>query len=173
MREEHRELLPRYLHILFDLCIAGVTTSTTPLDPSTQEPPEKYLELANLIVTQVLMMVTDEAHLSSEEHQMFHSDGAADAVPTAGIPTQQPPRQTPRLQLRQPPCISYPYPPAELVHLATVSFNLAVELYSKSKDEDCRRWAWRAIRLAKSMNDDQGRKLASMFLRRLDDLFCG
>lgn len=161
MREEHRELLPRYLHILFDLCIAGVTTSTTPLDPSIQEPPEKYLELAKLIVTQVLMMVTDEAHLSSEEHQMFHSDGAADAVPTAGIPTQQP------------PCISYTYPPAELVHLATVSFNLAVELYSKSKDEDCRRWAWRAIRLAKSMNDDQGRKLASMFLRRLDDLFCG
>lgn len=163
MHQKHRKLLPHYLHILFDLCVAGATSNLeNPINPETEDPPSRYLELAKLVIDQVLTTVAEEAHLLSEEHQISHAyDPLPDIFLTGGI------------TIKQPPCIPCPYPPAELVHLATVSFNLAVDFYEKCLDEDCRRWARRAIRLAESMDDDEGRKLASMFRRRLDDLFCG
>lgn len=102
------------------------------------------------------MSAADEAHLDSEDHRMQH-------VPL-GVTVDAYTRVN---------CQRYPYPSAELAHLATVSFNQAMDLYKDAKDKDCQRWAKKAIRLAESMNDDEGKRLAALFRGRLNGLFRG
>ncbi|KAL4867720.1 hypothetical protein BDV12DRAFT_197999 [Aspergillus spectabilis] len=47
------------------------------------------------------------------------------------------------------------YPAEELHWLATTAFNRAVEFYLVSADEDCRRWAGKAIALAELITEDR------------------
>lgn len=100
------------------------------------------------------MTAADEAHIDSEEHRMQHA--LLDAAPGEQTGSR---------------CEHYPYPPAELAHLATVSFNQAMDFYKDAQDRHCRRWAKKAIRLAEAMKDDEGQRLAAMFRNRLRDLF--
>lgn len=153
-----REKFPCYLHVLFDLCISGASPNqpAAPSDPSVEDPPEAYLTIAESVIDQALMTAVDEAYIDSEEHRMQHAlcDAAAEDQTKS-------------------PCEHYPYPPAELAHLATVSFNQAMDFYRDAQDRHCRRWARKAIRLAEAMRDGEGLRLAGMFRDRLQDLFRG
>lgn len=68
-------------------------------------------------------------------------------------------------------CGQFPYPKEELVHLAIVAFNQAVDFYSKERDVECRRWAQKAIRLAEVADSADGTELATDLRRRLAALF--
>ena len=48
-----------------------------------------------------------------------------------------------------------PYPPEEIAWLSSTAFNRAVDFYSSSQDEACRRWAGKALEIA-SLSDDGG-----------------
>lgn len=143
--------------------MVGATASqpTTPLDPSLYDPPETYLELAEGVIDQALQSAADEAHLNTEEHRAQHA--LYDASNTNNSVQ----------------CAHYPYPAAELEHLATVTFNQAMDFYKDEKDDMCRRWARKAVRLAEAMGDDnggesgEGAELAGVFRKRLNDLYRG
>lgn len=131
---------------------------TTPPDPSLQDPPETYLELAEAVIDQALQRAADEAHANTDDHRAQH----ALFDPADGARAVQ--------------CTHYPYPASELEHLATVTFNQAMDFYKDEKDEECRRWAKKAIRLAEAMYDDggeggDGANLAGVFRKRLHELF--
>lgn len=48
------------------------------------------------------------------------------------------------------------YPNEELEWLATTAFNRAMDFYLASADEDCRRWAGKAIEIADEVKYNQG-----------------
>lgn len=155
---ELRESFPHYLHVLFDLCISGATPTkpTTLPDPSVQDPPETYLKIAESVIDQALMTAADEAYNVSEEHRTQHA--------LWDVATEEQTGSS---------CEHYPYPPAELAHLATMSFNQAMDFYMEAQDRHCRRWAKKTIRLAEAMKNDEGQRLAAMFRDRLRNLFRG
>lgn len=62
---------------------------------------------------------------------------------------------------------STPYPKDELQWLATTAFNRAVEFFLVSADEECRRWAGKAIALADSISGDDGCELGRLLRRNL------
>ncbi|BCS26477.1 uncharacterized protein APUU_51188S [Aspergillus puulaauensis] len=62
---------------------------------------------------------------------------------------------------------STPYPKDELQWLATTAFNRAVEFFLVSADEECRRWAGKAIALADSISGDDGGELGRLLRRNL------
>lgn len=49
-----------------------------------------------------------------------------------------------------------PYPDAELEWLATMAFNRAVDFYRDSADEECKRWAGKAIEVADLVSGEGG-----------------
>lgn len=51
---------------------------------------------------------------------------------------------------------SYDYPNEELEWLATMTFNRAIDFYLVSADEECRRWAEKAIEVADLVGYNQG-----------------
>ncbi|KAL2872744.1 uncharacterized protein BJX67DRAFT_376535 [Aspergillus lucknowensis] len=57
---------------------------------------------------------------------------------------------------RDNPIVRAQYPKEELEWLATVSFNRAVEFFLMSADEECNRWARKAIALADLIEEDRG-----------------
>ncbi|OJJ58951.1 hypothetical protein ASPSYDRAFT_45368 [Aspergillus sydowii CBS 593.65] len=65
---------------------------------------------------------------------------------------------------------STPYPKDELQWLATTAFNRAVEFFLVSADEECRRWAGKAIALADSISDDDNGELGRLLRRNLAKL---
>lgn len=143
--------------------MVGATSNppATPVDPSLYDPPETYLELAEGVIDQALQSAVDEAYLNTEEHRAQHALYDASNGDSA-------------VQ-----CTHYPYPAPELEHLATVTFNQAMDFYKDEKDEECRRWARKAVRLAEAMDDDEGGesdegvKLAGVFRKGLNDLYRG
>lgn len=62
---------------------------------------------------------------------------------------------------------STPYPKDELQWLATTAFNRAVEFFLVSADEECRRWAGKAIALADLISGDDGCELGRLLRRNL------
>lgn len=142
--------------------MVGATSNpvTTPPDPSLQDPPEGYLELAEAVIDQALQTAADETHVNTDDHRAQH----ALFDPSDGTRAVQ--------------CAHYPYPAPELEHLATVAFNQSMDFYKEEKDEECRLWTKRAIRLAEAMYDDEGRggdgvSLAGVFRKKLHELFRG
>lgn len=110
--------------------------------------------MAEMVVDQAITTAYDEAYINSEEHREQHKIFDASIGTNSGTP-----------------CHHVPYPPAELEHLATVTFNQALDFYKEEKDGDCRRWTQKAIRLAELMGSDEGERLAGMFRDRLKRLF--
>lgn len=50
----------------------------------------------------------------------------------------------------------YDYPNEELEWLATMTFNRAIDFYLVSSDEECRRWAGKAIEVADLVGYNHG-----------------
>ncbi|GES57082.1 Zn cluster transcription factor Rds2 [Aspergillus terreus] len=61
--------------------------------------------------------------------------------------------------------LSTRYPDDEINWLASVAFNRAVDFYLVSTDEDCHRWAQKAIELADCIDDEVSRGMLGRLLR--------
>lgn len=150
----------RYLHELFELCITS-TALSEPLPRNSLlvrfcecrgkfERGQVYLILAERVLDQAIRTAEDEAYMNSdvhrEQHQLWNEAHEDD------------PRYF---------CNSVLYPTEELEYLAIRSFNQAAELYADGRDEDCRRWAKKAIHVAELMGNDEGKTLAETLRARL------
>ncbi|OQE34720.1 hypothetical protein PENCOP_c016G07080 [Penicillium coprophilum] len=62
------------------------------------------------------------------------------------------------------------YPVAELLKISSVAFNKATDFYRATRDEDCQRWAKKAIRIAQLAPGLQARQLAQTLQTRLGSL---
>lgn len=62
------------------------------------------------------------------------------------------------------------FPAAELMHVSLLAFNKAVEFYREARDEDCQRWAQKAINLARLVPGISGETLVTTLQGRLDTL---
>lgn len=65
------------------------------------------------------------------------------------------------------------YPVDELLWLATMVFNRAVDFYRFSEDGNCRRWAGKAIELAELADKDGNYELRQLLRRKLGLLGLG
>lgn len=63
-----------------------------------------------------------------------------------------------------------PFPAAELMHVSLLAFNKAVEFYREGQDEDCQRWAQKAINLARLVPGVSGESLVTTLQGRLATL---
>ncbi|KAJ6014105.1 hypothetical protein N7540_008696 [Penicillium herquei] len=161
------DFIPYLLHILYDLCTdrssAFHRVPSLEEDFNLESRPHNlegranaeegtltYLEIAELVLDQAILLTDDAKYLRSSEHQAVHHA----ALETQGHSV----------------CHNLAYPPRELAYLARSSFNQAMDFYSEEKDEDYRRWAEKAIQLAERMEDEDGANLVQLFKRRLDGL---
>lgn len=144
-----RQYLPHYLRCLFQLAISP-ESATSPTSGSSSSPTTTTgdLELAETVLDQVILLAMHEAYLASPDHAAIHS------------PDQE----------GGPLCFHFPYPAEELVRFATISFNQAADFYRASRDEDCRRWAEKAIQVATLIDGPTGEKLVNLLRERLRNL---
>lgn len=158
-----RVACPYYLHELFELCITD-TVLSEPLPRNSFlvgfcecrgkfERGQVYLILAERVLDQAIRTADDEAYMNSEVHREQHQ--------LWNEAHEDDPRYL---------CNSVLYPTEELEFLAIRSFNQAAELYADGRDEDCRRWAKKAIHVAELMDNDEGRTLAETLRARLATL---
>ncbi|KOS41333.1 hypothetical protein ACN38_g7798 [Penicillium nordicum] len=150
-QRDFRVSLPRYLHCLFALAILPV-----------QQP--DYLEFINLdvemadpeVAEDVLDKILEMANEEAEEdvnHEGFSTQYGQDIMHTGS-------------ELRE----MFTYPAAELIKIATVAFNKATDFYRATQDEDCQRWANKAIEIAQLVPGAQGRQLVETLQNRLGGL---
>jgi hypothetical protein len=62
------------------------------------------------------------------------------------------------------------YPAPELIKMASEAFNKATDFYRVARDEDCKRWANKAIRIARQVPGTQGQALVQTLEGRLGSL---
>ncbi|KAK4866066.1 hypothetical protein LT330_008806 [Penicillium expansum] len=145
---DFRVSLPRYLHCLFTLAIAPAQDPNSPeiafLDVNMADP-----EVAEEVLDKVLAMATEEVAVE-EGHNAQHGLNA--------------------IQAGSELCEVFTYPAAELIKIATVAFNKATDFYRATQDEDCQRWANKAISIAQLVPSDQGKQLVNTLQTRLGSL---
>ncbi|KAJ5729437.1 uncharacterized protein N7483_003945 [Penicillium malachiteum] len=161
------DFIPYLLHVLFELCTDGssafhrVPSLAEDFDlesrphnmearANSEEGTFSYLEIAELVLDQALTLIDEGKYLRSSTHQEMHRA----ALETEGHSV----------------CHNLVYPPSELAYLARASFNQAMDFYSEEKDEDYKRWAEKAIKLAEKMENEDGANLVQLFKRRLEGL---
>lgn len=148
-QRDFRVSLPRYLHCLFTLAIAPVQYTSTYgiacLDVEMADP-----KVAEEVLDKVLAMADEEAGVEEDEHNEQHGLNAIQA----------------RSELGE----MFTYPAAELIKIATMAFNKAVDFYRATQDEDCQRWADKAIRIARLVPGSQGNLLVNTLQTRLGSL---
>ena len=64
----------------------------------------------------------------------------------------------------------FTYPTGELLTIATMSFNKAIDFYRATRDEECHRWADKAIHVAQLVPGAQGKALVNVLQTRLGSL---
>jgi len=154
LNESLRIACSRYLHVLFQLCITGATSSEPPPENSPIfEFCQSYLTLAEWVIDQAIATAGDEAYINGEAHREQHQ-----------LWNETHPDNP------EPFCTRNLYPPEELEYLAIHSFNQAADFYKDEQDDDCHRWAKKAIRMAELMGNDEGKILAEMLRTRLATL---
>ncbi|TQB74559.1 hypothetical protein MPDQ_004665 [Monascus purpureus] len=117
---------PRYIHSLFHLCISTPTEQTN----------HSKTKLAESILFHALTLARQARNASTT---ITSTDTTSPTTTAAAATTTTGPD---------------PYPDEELEWLATVTFNRAVDFYLTFAEEDCKRWAGRAIELADLLDDD-------------------
>lgn len=151
-----RKYLPRWLRIYYDLCFSDEADDQV-FDPEEFDMDGEYpmldkdcLHLAECVLNQVLCLMEDEEYLKGHTHQASHlvTDSETGDVKST-------------------PCEQHTYPDDELEYLAVRAFNQALDYFAEGKDEDCKRWASKSIRLAEGMGDQKGASLAEDFRGRL------
>ncbi|KAJ5973061.1 Meiosis specific protein SPO22 [Penicillium vulpinum] len=136
--------LPRYLHCLFTLAIAPAKDTDVSgvafLDVEMADS-----KVAEEVLDQILAMADEGGGV--EEHQALNSIQAGLGLSNV-----------------------FTYPAAELIKIATVAFNKATDFYRATRDEDCQRWAGKAIRIAQLAPGTQGTQVVNMLQSRLGSL---
>ncbi|KAJ5463934.1 Meiosis specific protein SPO22 [Penicillium sp. IBT 31633x] len=126
-----RVCLPRYLHCLFMLAIAPAPYSTTVPEFAPFDVEMVDAGVAEEVLDQVIVMAEYGANLETEgqvdQNDLF-AQPDSELYPFRG---------------------NFTYPSAELTKIASVAFNTATDFYRATKDEDCQRWANKAIRVAR------------------------
>ncbi|KAJ5053094.1 sporulation-specific protein 22 [Penicillium rubens] len=147
-QRDFRVSLPHYLHCLFGLAIAPVqyTTSsgTASLDVEMADP-----EVAEEVLDEVLAMADKEAGVEESAH-LQHGLHAIQAKSELGE--------------------VFTYPAVELMQIASMAFNKAADFYRATQDEDCQRWADKAIRISQLVPGAQGKQLVKALQNRLGSL---
>ncbi|KAJ5260252.1 hypothetical protein N7505_009633 [Penicillium chrysogenum] len=147
-QRDFRVSLPHYLHCLFGLAIAPVqyTTSsgTASLDVEMADP-----EVAEEVLDEVLAMADKEAGVEESAH-LQHGLHAIQAKSDLGE--------------------VFTYPAVELMQIASMAFNKATDFYRATQDEDCQRWADKAIRISQLVPGAQGKQLVKALQNRLGSL---
>ncbi|KAJ5394574.1 uncharacterized protein N7487_012215 [Penicillium crustosum] len=147
-QRDFRISLPRYLHCLFSLAITPV-------------PQPDYLEFVCLdvemthpeVAEEVLDKILGMANEADITHEGFNTQHNLNTMHTGS-------------EL----CEVFTYPAAELIKVATVAFNKATDFYRATQDEDCQRWANKAISIAQLVPGAQGKQLVEMLQTRLGSL---
>ncbi|KGO73909.1 Meiosis specific protein SPO22 [Penicillium italicum] len=147
-QRDFRVSLPRYLHCLFTLAIAPAQDPIGPefalLDVNMADP-----EVAEEVLDKVLTMANEEVAVE-EGHNAQHGLSAIQVGSDLGE--------------------VFTYPAAELIKIATVAFNKATDFYRATQDEDCQRWANKAISIAQLVPGAQGKQLVTTLQTRLGSL---
>ncbi|KAJ5505097.1 Meiosis specific protein SPO22 [Penicillium fimorum] len=147
-QRDFRVSLPRYLHCLFSLAVGPPrhinTTGIDFLDVTMAD-----AEVAEEVLDRVLAIGDKEAGVEEVKHEQEDLNSIQ-----------------PNSTLRD----EFTYPAAELIKIAMVAFNKATEFYRATRDEDCQRWANKAIRIAQLAPGLQGRQLVQTLQTRLGSL---
>lgn len=109
-------------------------------------------EVAEDVLDKILEMANEEAE-EDVNHEGFSTQYGQDIMHTGS-------------ELRE----MFTYPAAELIKIATVAFNKATDFYRATQDEDCQRWANKAIEIAQLVPGAQGRQLVETLQNRLGGL---
>jgi hypothetical protein len=149
-QRDFRVSLPRYLHCLFTLAITPVQEEDyfefISLDIEMADP-----EGAEEVLDKILAMANEEADVKQEEGLNAQ----------LGLNTMHTGSEL---------CEVFTYPAAELIKIATVAFNKATDFYRATQDEDCQRWANKAISIAQLVPGAQGKQLVETLQTRLGSL---
>lgn len=150
LQRDFRVSLPRYLHCLFALAITPVQEEDyfefVSLDVEMADP-----EVAEEVLDKILAMANEEADFKQEEG--LNAQHSLNTMHTGS-------------EL----CEVFTYPAAELIKIATVAFNKATDFYRATRDEDCQRWANKAISIAQLVPGAQGKQLVETLQTRLGSL---
>ncbi|CAG8897027.1 unnamed protein product [Penicillium egyptiacum] len=148
-QRDFRASLPRYLHCLFTLAIGPVqNTSSSGIACLDVEMADS--EVAEEVLDKVLAMADEEAGVEGDAHIAEHGLHAIQA----------------KSELAE----VFTYPAAELIQIATMAFNKAVDFYRVTRDADCQRWADKAIRISQLVPGAQGKLLVGTLQKRLGSL---
>ncbi|KAJ5392935.1 hypothetical protein N7465_011909 [Penicillium sp. CMV-2018d] len=149
-QRDFRVSLPRYLHCLFSLAITPVQQADylefVCLDVEMADP-----VVAEEVLDKILAMANEEADVKQEEGLNAQH----------GLSTMHTGSEL---------CGVFTYPAAELIKIATVAFNKATDFYRATQDEDCQRWANKAISIAQLVPGAQGKQLVEKLQTRLGSL---
>ncbi|CAI7602637.1 unnamed protein product [Penicillium glandicola] len=151
-QRDFRVSLPRYLHCLFTLAIEPVEDTKNPgfasLDVEMADP-----EVAEEVLDKVLAIADEEPAIEEDGHNGHDGQQSLNALQFDS-------------ELRE----VFTYPAQELLKIATVAFNKATDFYRVTRDEECQRWAGKAIRIAQLVPGAQGRLLVKTLETRLGSL---
>lgn len=159
-----KTLRPRHLRCLFQLALNACSNAN--LGQSEHEaivssdhpaPHETALNLAESVLDEAIALTLAGLSVPTKTHPqrskrgqrapLYFSSGQQVEIETEPASTTNVSAQT----------LPSRYPDEELEWLATMTFNRAVDFYLASMDEECRRWAGKAIELADLMQKDEGR----------------
>lgn len=107
-------------------------------------------EVAEEVLDKILAMADEEAAVAEERYGTQHSLNA--------------------IQVGSEMDYMFTYPAGELINVATMSFNKAIDFYRATRDQDCQRWAEKAIRVAQLVPGAQGKALVNVLQIRLGSL---
>ncbi|EKV04023.1 hypothetical protein PDIG_83800 [Penicillium digitatum PHI26] len=148
-QRDFRVSLPRYLHCLFILATAPAQGPNSHeialLDVNMADP-----KVAEEVLDKVLAMADKEGAVKEGGHNALHDPNI--------------------IQAGSELCEVFTYPAAELIKIATVAFNKATDFYRATQDDDCQRWANKAISIAQLVPGAQGKQLVKTLQARLGSL---
>ncbi|KAJ5173573.1 Meiosis specific protein SPO22 [Penicillium coprophilum] len=145
---DFRVSLPRYLHCLFSRAIAPPPF----INPNTIDFLDVKManaEVAEEVLDRVLAIIDKET--SGGEVKQEEQD--SNPIQSGSTLNDEP-----------------AYPVAELLKISSVAFNKATDFYRATRDEDCQRWAKKAIRIAQLAPGSQARQLVQTLQTRLGSL---
>ncbi|KAI2695314.1 hypothetical protein CBS147332_9413 [Penicillium roqueforti] len=148
-QHDFRASLPRYLHCLFILAIEPDPYASTDRSANLGFKMADA-EVAEEVLDKILAMADEEAAVAEERYGTQHSLNA--------------------IQVGSEMDYVFTYPAGELINVATMSFNKAIDFYRATRDQDCQRWAEKAIRVAQLVPGAQGKALVNVLQIRLGSL---
>lgn len=168
-----RRKLPRYLRVLFELAITPTPqqTHSTSIDHTVPEirAVAADLSLAEWMLDEVLLLAAEACAAAktshADENDIINTSQSTQKSTHSHLNQIKDQQTTTSAQENE-----NPYPSEELEWLSTVSFNQAVEFYRAARDEECRRWAEKAIRLAELTVSFSGNALVELLQRKLQVL---